>query len=186
MTDLDVEEMVQRCMVWDEFGHSDKAYVLEKMKEKWFKDLDVSFWRTYWYDHFDEFQVLSDDACEVLERLHTRYRLGILSNGFSQSQHKKISSLHLEQYFDEVIVSGDYDIQKPDVRIFHIACERMQLKPQELAMVGDTFFTDLSGALRTGIQPVWYCHERKQVSDLDVPVVHDFKEVEKYFLGDEI
>lgn len=183
-TELDVEEMVQKCLIWDEFGHSDKAYVLEKMKQKWFEDLDVSYWRTCWYDHFDEFQVVSKDAYEVLEKLHERYTLGILSNGFSQSQHKKISALHLEQYFDEVIVSGDYEIQKPDVRIFKIACERLRLVPEKVAMVGDTFFTDLSGALRAGMKPVWYCHERRQVSDMDVPIVHDFKEVEQYFLSD--
>ena len=148
-TDLDVEEMVQRCMIWDEFGHSDKAYVLEKMKEHWFKELDVSCWRAYWYDHFDEFQIVSDDA------------------------------------FDEVVVSGDYKIQKPDTRIFQIACDKLKLSPNETAMVGDTFFTDLSGAMRIGMQPVWYCHERRPISDLNVPIVRDFKEIEQYFLGNQ-
>lgn len=184
-TDLGVEEMVQRCMIWDEFGHSDKAYVLEKMKEHWFKELDVSYWRAYWYDHFDEFQIVSDDAFDVLNKLHTHYKLAILSNGFSHSQHKKISSLNLEPYFDEVVVSGDYKIQKPDTRIFQIACDKLKLSPNETAMVGDTFFTDLSGAMRIGMQPVWYCHERRPISDLNVPIVRDFKEIEQYFLGNQ-
>lgn len=53
-------------------------------------------------------------------------------------------------------------------------------------MVGDTFFTDLSGAMRIGMQPVWYCHERRPISDFYVPVVKDFKELEQYFLGNEM
>lgn len=185
-TDLDVEEMVQRCMIWDEFGHSDKKYVFDQIKEHWFHDLDVSYWRTYWYEHFDAFQIVSADAFEVLKKLHEHYKLEILSNGFSHSQHKKISSLKLEPYFDEVIVSGDYEMQKPDTRIFQIACDKLKLDPSEVAMVGDTFFTDLSGAMRIGIQPVWYCHERRPISDFNVPVVKDFKELEQYFLGNEM
>lgn len=185
-SDLDVEEMVQTCMIWDEFGHSDKKYVFDKMKEHWFHDLDVSYWRTYWYEHFDAFQIVSDDAFDVLNQLHKHYKLAILSNGFSHSQHKKISSLKLETFFDEVIVSGDYEMQKPDTRIFQIACDKLKLDPSEVAMVGDTFFTDLSGAMRIGMQPVWYCHERRPISDFSVPVVKDFKELEQYFLGDEM
>lgn len=185
-SDLDVEEMVQTCMIWDEFGHSDKKYVFDKMKEHWFHDLDVSYWRTYWYEHFDAFQIVSDDAFDVLNQLHKHYKLAILSNGFSHSQHKKISSLKLETFFDEVIVSGDYEIQKPDTRIFQISCDKLKLDPSEVAMVGDTFFTDLSGAMRIGMQPVWYCHERRSISDFYVPVVKDFKELEQYFLGNEM
>lgn len=185
-SDLDVEEMVQTCMIWDEFGHSDKKYVFDKMKEHWFHDLDVSYWRTYWYEHFDAFQIVSDDAFDVLNQLHKHYKLAILSNGFSHSQHKKISSLKLETFFDEVIVSGDYEIQKPDTRIFQIACDKLKLDSSEVAMVGDTFFTDLSGAMRIGMQPVWYCHERRPISDFSVPVVKDFKELEQYFLGNEM
>lgn len=185
-SDLDVEEMVQTCMIWDEFGHSDKKYVFDKMKEHWFHDLDVFYWRTYWYEHFDAFQIVSDDAFDVLNQLHKHYKLAILSNGFSHSQHKKISSLKLETYFDEVIVSGDYEMQKPDTRIFQIACDKLKPDPSEVAMVGDTFFTDLSGAMRIGMQPVWYCHERRPISDFYVPVVKDFKELEQYFLGNEM
>ena len=185
-SDLDVEEMVQTCMIWDEFGHSDKKYVFDKMKEHWFHDLDVSYWRTYWYEHFDAFQIVSDDAFDVLNQLHKHYKLAILSNGFSHSQHKKISSLKLETYFDVVIVSGDYEMQKPDTRIFQIACDKLKLDPSEVAMVGDTFFTDLSGAMRIGMQPVWYCHERRSISEFYVPVVKDFKELEQYFLGNEM
>ena len=185
-SDLDVEEMVQTCLIWDEFGHSDKKYVFDKMKEHWFRDLDVSYWRTYWYEHFDAFQIVSDDAFDVLNQLHKHYKLAILSNGFSHSQHKKISSLKLETFFDEVIVSGDYEMQKPDTRIFQIACDKLKLDPSEVAMVGDTFFTDLSGAMRIGMQPVWFCHERRPISDFYVPVVKDFKELEQYFLGNEM
>ncbi len=179
---LEVEEMVQRCLIWDQYGICDKSYTMKNIKENWFPDMDVSYWKQYWYDHFGEYQIVSDDAYEVLSELKMNYKLGILSNGSSKSQHSKITSSGLEPLFDFVIVCGDYDIQKPDQRIFQIALDKLGTKAEDTYMVGDTFFSDISGAIRSGIKPIWYSHERRSVSDMDVPIVHNFKELKEYFL----
>ena len=180
---LAIEEMAQRCLLWDQNGYCDKAFVLEKMKEAWFPNLNVSHWKQVWYERFDEFQVLSDDVVPVLENLHTQYRLAILSNGKSASQHKKIHRTGLEKYFDAIIVGGDCEMEKPDPQIFQIACEKIGTKPSDTIMVGDTFFTDISGAIRAGLQPIWYCYERCGITDFyNIPIVHNFKELENQIL----
>lgn len=182
---LDVEEMVQRCLIWDQYGIYNKSFTMNNIKENWFDDMDVNYWKRYWYDNFDKYQIVSDDAYEVLNELKKEYKLGILSNGNSISQHNKIKHSGLKPLFDSVMVCGDYDIQKPDTRIFQLACEKLGTKCEDTFMVGDTFFSDISGAIRSGIKPVWYSFERKSVSDMNVPIVHNFKEVKEYFLGDK-
>lgn len=133
------EEIVQRCMLWDQFGYCDKSYVLENMKKNWFPEMNVTFWKNKWYEKFDTFQVLSDSVEEVLKELKKHYLLGVLSNGSSKSQHAKLHHTGLEKYFDCVIVSGDYGIDKPNPEIFQIACDKLGTKQNETAMVGDTF-----------------------------------------------
>lgn len=179
---LGVEEKVQRCLSWDQNGYCDKVFVMQNIKDNYFHDIDVEYWKQQWYEHFDEYQLLSYNAKEVLEDLHQTYRLGILSNGKSASQHKKIAACGLENIFDSITVSGDYDIQKPDERIFEIACKNLGTEIKDTYMVGDTFFTDISGAIKAGLHPVWYSYERRAVSDVNIPIVHDFKEVREYFL----
>lgn len=181
---LEVEEMVQRCLIWDQYGIYDKSFTLNNIKENWAPHMDVNYWKQYWYDHFDIFQITSDDVSETLTELKKEYALGILSNGNSVSQHKKISHSGLESLFDIVVVAGDYDIQKPDQRIFDIACEKLGTKQENTYMVGDTFFSDITGAMNAGLKPVWYCYERRPVSDFSVPIVHDFLELKQYFAGE--
>lgn len=49
-------------------------------------------------------------------------KLGIITNGPSAHQWSKIKALGVERWIDKenIIVSGDYSINKPDVRIFEI------------------------------------------------------------------
>lgn len=78
---------------------------------------------------------------------------------------------------------GDYGIQKPDRRIFEIAAERLGLPVSEIAFVGDTFYKDISGAIRAGMMPVWMCVERKEMTYYPgITVVHSYDEIEKLFL----
>lgn len=179
---LDLETKVQRCMMWDQFGTVNKKYVIENIRNSWYTDIDVDYWKDYWYANFDRFQIPMPGSTEVLKDLKNKYQLGVLSNGDSVSQHAKITRLGLDDLFDEVIVSGDYGIQKPDVRIFEKAAERMNLKCQEIAMVGDTYFTDIVGAIHAGMMPVWYCYEKRCATDTDVIIAENFEDIRNLFL----
>lgn len=179
---LEMETRVQRCMMWDQFGTVNKKYVIENIRESWYPDIDVDYWKNYWYASFDQFQIPMPGSREVLKDLKNKYQLGVLSNGDSASQHAKITRLGLDDLFDEVIVSGDYGIQKPDVRIFEKAAGLMNLKCQEIAMIGDTYFTDIIGAIHAGMMPVWYCYEKRCATDTDVTIAENFDDIRKLFL----
>ena len=92
---------------------------------------------------------------EVLEQLKGKYKLGILSNGDSFSQHAKIKKTGFEGYFDAIIVTDDYGIDKPDPEIFAKMCELLDVKPEECVMIGDVFSSDILGAVRSGMTPIW-------------------------------
>lgn len=180
---IEAEEIIQRCLNWDQFGHTDKDYVMTKLQEKYFPNLDIEARRKWWYDTFPLYQLPMDDEKEVLQALHKEYRLGILSNGDSKLQHEKITKMGLEDLFDEVIVSGDYGIQKPKKQIFEIAAKRLGLRAEEIAFIGDTFFTDISGAVNAGMLPVWLCHEKRGYTECPgIYMVEDFREIYSFFL----
>lgn len=184
-SDIRFEEIVQQCLYWDQYGHVNKSYVLNNLKEKYIPDLDVDYWSRYWYENFCQFQLPMPGSYEVLEKLRKKYILGILSNGDSDFQRRKIHALHFDDYVDQVIVCGDYGIQKPDSEIFRIAADRLGCKTEETAFIGDTFYKDISGAVRAGMKPVWMCAERKDLTYYPgIPVVHDFEDIAKMFLND--
>src|SRR5690606_24443056 len=55
---------------------------------------------------------------------------------------------------DAVIDSGTVGVEKPDPRIFHIACERAGVTPEEAVHVGDIFDIDVKGARAAGVEAV--------------------------------
>ncbi|MNO85275.1 Pyrimidine 5'-nucleotidase YjjG [compost metagenome] len=74
--------------------------------------------------------------------------------------------LKLRHYFDEITVSGDLGIKKPDERIYRIALERLGVAAEDTVIVGDHPVNDIWGAARVGIRGVWLQRNHKWSDDL--------------------
>ena len=96
-------------------------------------------------------------AKELLDYLHPKYPLTIVSNGFVEVQYKKLKSCHIDQYFAHVVLSEAANALKPDKRIFEYAMQLNGTKAAETIMVGDSFEADIVGAQNAGIDQIYYC-----------------------------
>ena len=174
---LAFEAMIQRMMYWDQYGTVDKSYVIEKIRDRYAPGIDVRKWKDYWYAHFHEFQVPMPHAEEILTELQKKYRLGLVTNGAGVSQLAKVRALGFEKFFSVMIASGDFGSDKPDPAIFRKAAEELGLPCEEIAFIGDTFPTDIAGAIAAGMKPVWLCYEKRTVSESPVTKISDFEEI---------
>ena len=66
---------------------------------------------------------LVDGAIELLNYLQPKYKLHIITNGFTEVQHRKIKNSNLSEYFYEIITSERAGAKKPDPKIFKYALE---------------------------------------------------------------
>ena len=89
---------------------------------------------------------------------------GIISNGKSETQWKKIRTLRLTELIPagRIIVSGDVGCRKPDRAIFDLAAKRFALNPEETWYVGDTFENDIAGASLAGWKTIWLNRRNRQ------------------------
>lgn len=101
-------------------------------------------------------QRLMPYAREALEYLRPRYRLYILSNGFTELQARKMQSAGIVHYFDGVVLSEDIGVNKPNPAIFKHALRVAGVNAAEALMIGDNFEVDIEGAQRVGIDQVYY------------------------------
>ena len=176
------EAIVQRCLQWDEFGCIDRTHPFSMIKEKYKSDLDVAYWEKEWFDNFYHFQRLQPNCIETLLALSKHYKLGIITNGPEKNQLGKIRQLDLEQYFATVIVSGAFGKDKPDPAIYQKAAADLGVSCTECAFIGDTFATDIIGAMKAGMKPILYASDRRGLSRFDVQSVHSYKEIAEIFL----
>lgn len=89
---------------------------------------------------------------EMLGRLRSFFRLGLVSNGSSQAQRAKIGALRLEQYFDPIVISDEVGLRKPQPEIFWMASDRWEIPRNEILVVGDDEASDIVGARNAGMQ----------------------------------
>ena len=97
---------------------------------------------------------LFPEAVPVLNQLHGRYRMAIITNGFAETHAKKIAQLELERYFDNVILAGEMELIKPDPAVFRHAMSVAGVRPEESVMVGDRFNRDIVGAHAAGMRAI--------------------------------
>ncbi|MDB4951117.1 MAG: putative Haloacid dehalogenase-like hydrolase protein 3 [Gemmatimonadetes bacterium] len=91
-------------------------------------------------------------TAETLAELRRRgYRLGVVSNADGRVE-ALLEEVALRPYFDCVLDSGVLGVEKPDPRIFLLACERMGVDPADAAYVGDLYEIDVVGARAAGLR----------------------------------
>lgn len=95
-------------------------------------------------------------AREVLEYLRPRYKMYILSNGFTELQARKMQSSGIEHYFDGVVLSEDIGVNKPHHAIFEHALRVAGITADRALMIGDNYEVDAKGAYGVGMDQVFY------------------------------
>lgn len=95
-------------------------------------------------------------------------KMGIISNGPSAHQRRKIARLGVDEWVSEehVFIAADLDVSKPDIQIFNIVLERMGLVAETTYYVGDSYRNDVIGAKNAGWNAIWL-DRRGNTSDKD-------------------
>ncbi|MBR5411306.1 MAG: HAD family hydrolase [Clostridia bacterium] len=113
-------------------------------------------YRSFVYEAYSRVAVKWDWTEDMLKQLRRhKYLLGVITNGSHALQYKKLSMIGLSYIFDEVVVSGDTDFEKPDRELFRYACEKLGVEPEECVYVGDNRKNDVDGAKAAGMLTVW-------------------------------
>jgi putative hydrolase of the HAD superfamily len=96
---------------------------------------------------------------EILELLQKKeVQTIIITNGPKYHQRNKIRNLGLELYFtpEQIIVSGEEGITKPDKGIFKLAEDRFHIDKSKTWYVGDSYPNDVIGAVNIGWNSIWF------------------------------
>ena len=99
--------------------------------------------------------LLCEGAIELLDYLVSKkYRLSIISNGFSLTQRTKLESSGLSGYFEKVFTSEWAGSSKPKPVIFRKAFSSLNAPKSRSIMIGDDPVSDIKGAANFGIDQI--------------------------------
>lgn len=103
----------------------------------------------------NEALALFHDAFEVLEILHEQYPLGLITNGPADIQRQEIATLEIGHFFDQVYIEGEMGRGKPLPDVFQMITDGTGLRPDEIAMVGNSYAHDIRPAVAAGWLGIW-------------------------------
>jgi putative hydrolase of the HAD superfamily len=105
----------------------------------------------------------------LLRQLRDRYRLGLVSN-FYGNVAALCEEAGLAPALDVILDSALVGMSKPDPGIFRAALERLQLPPQEVTCVGDSFERDMIPARELGMKTIWLKGPHPRIPENPGPV----------------
>ena len=96
--------------------------------------------------------ILFDDSLQALRELSLHYRLYFVTNGNAMVQRGRFSKSPVMEYIDDYFISGEIGYEKPDIRYFEAVFSKIpDFTPAQALLVGDSPTSDLTGAMRAGI-----------------------------------
>ena len=93
---------------------------------------------------------------KTLKRLGKKYRLAAVSDGQSAWARAELNAVGLLDFFDLLIVCGDYGYRKPDHRLFKKALKKMDMSADEVIFIGNDLYRDIYGANLMKIKSVFF------------------------------
>lgn len=105
-------------------------------------DLEQTYWRT-----FLSKSTLFNNVKEFLIDIKSDgIKTAIITDLTAQIQFRKIVYFKLDNYFDYVVTSEEAGYDKPHDKPYEIAVKKLNIKPEEIWMIGDNPAADIGGA----------------------------------------
>lgn len=94
--------------------------------------------------------------------------IGIITNGPSSHQRMKLNQLNIENWADKsnIFISSEVGASKPDINIFRLAENVMNLDRENTYYIGDSYKNDVVGAKKAGWKSIWINHRGHRIEDL--------------------
>ena len=156
--------------IWKEFERNEiSADELKPERfRRFFKEINLTgidekkFGLKY-LENLSENNELLPGAKELIEELHGKFKLAIITNGLTLVQRKRLYDSVLTKYWDAIIISEEVGKTKPNKEIFEIAMKKVNCEDKTKAlMIGDKLTSDILGGINFGIDTCWINFEKKQ------------------------
>lgn len=126
------------------------------LNEETMRELIADFWSC---------EGLDGELVRFAQSLRPRYKTAILSNAFSSARQAVSENFQLDAAVDQMIISAEVGLAKPDARIFHLACERIGIAPTEAIFIDDVL-ENIESARAIGMHGVQFQDTAQAIAEV--------------------
>lgn len=108
---------------------------------------------------------LNEELLDFARSLQPHYKMAILSNAWDNAREVFTDLFGLDEVFETMIISAEVRLAKPDPRIYHLALERVGVRPGEAVFLDD-MRENVEAARDIGLRAVLYQNNRQAIADV--------------------
>ncbi len=108
---------------------------------------------------------LNTQLLDFIRSLHPHNKTALLSNAWNDARQIFSEKWHLLDAFDEVIISAEVHLAKPDPRIYALVIERLQVKSAEAVFIDDVL-ENIEAARKAGLHGVQFIDNTQLLEEL--------------------
>ncbi len=116
-------------------------------------------------DEFWQADGLDQDLMTFIRSLRPRYRLGLLSNAWDDLRDQLTQRWQIADAFDDLVISAEVKMQKPDLRIYQLAVDRLGVLPENAVFLDDVQ-ANVDGARQAGLQAIQFTSRADALAQL--------------------
>ena len=128
---------------------------------------------------------LPESTIKVLEYVKSKYEVVVLTDWYKDQQVKRLEKAKILKYFQEVYAAENTK-RKPFKEAFIQAIG--ENKPEECIMIGDNFQRDIEGALKAGLQAIYYnpnnTEQNEKISFYNLKNNEETKQIKYYTISE--
>jgi epoxide hydrolase-like predicted phosphatase len=109
---------------------------------------------------------LDEELVAYIRGLRPQYRTALLSNAWDNLRKVLEQEYRILDAFDQVIISAEVGLAKPEERIYRLAVKRLGVPLEETVFVDD-FAVNLEGAQAAGLQIIHFRSRQQAVAELE-------------------
>lgn len=149
--------------LWESYerGEIEKSFIYPERFRRYFASIgleaDPGLVNQMYLHALSEGQNFMPHCRELLQALHGKYLVVIVTNGESSTQKRRIERSGMAQYFDHVFISEELGTKKPANDFYDKVFSAIGPERRKSAiMVGDSLSSDMQGGRNAGIATCFY------------------------------
>lgn len=97
-----------------------------------------------------------DGAKVAYQKVRDHFPVGILTNGFAETQQKKFEKFGFDKSANHIVVSEEVGVLKPHPQVFEHATNLAGVQADDILYVGDSYSSDVQGGSAFGWNIAWF------------------------------
>ena len=118
-----------------------------------------------WKKFYEDLQV-DTEIIEIIKKLKQNYKIFLFSNFHGELLRKLLEKQKIDSLFDEIIISSEYKVVKPDPEFFNILMRKAEVEKNEILFIDDKL-KNIESAKKLGINTSHFQNSLQLKSDLE-------------------